>query len=322
MKDDEEGVYDDAFQWSYEKRKSTFKMPGGGAKVADPELEKHLLQAVAECEEGNLQVLSELLIMEAVTFRPNWCGGAADPQFSVRAANFIYRFRQRHTKVWRATTTMGSKIMVGKFSKWRALSSYVYEKTKGISLKDFGVADETAMRKELVSRKQLASKGAKRVPAATSGDEKVCTTVFPLVTGDCVKLPLLIIDKGTVAPNRPDFRGKRNPKCIRSKVEAAVAAGRFSEPFYLWINKDGKMEEECMVYTYKNIWHNRPGNDPSNPTPSFNLTDAYASHRTDRVIQCMKSLQVCPGIRPGGELQNCRSMISILSSVTRKYMQL
>ena len=79
LKDDEEGVYDDAFQWSYEKRKSTFKMPGGGAKVADPELEKHLLKAVAECEEGNLQVLSELLIMEAVTFRPNWCGGAADP---------------------------------------------------------------------------------------------------------------------------------------------------------------------------------------------------------------------------------------------------
>ena len=141
MKDDEEGVYDDAFQWSYEKRKSTFKMPGGGAKVADPELEKHLLKAVAECEEGNLQVLSKLLIMEAVTFRPNWCGRAVDPQFSVCAANFIYRFCQRHTKVWRATTTMDSKNMVGKFSKWRALPSYVYEKTKGISLKDFGVAD-------------------------------------------------------------------------------------------------------------------------------------------------------------------------------------
>ena len=42
---------------------------------------------------------------------------------------------------------MGSTNMMGKFSKWRALSGYVYEKTSGIALKDFGVADETAMRK-------------------------------------------------------------------------------------------------------------------------------------------------------------------------------
>ena len=46
----------------------------------------------------------------------------------------------------------------------------------------------------------------KCVPAATSGDEKVCTTVFPLVKVDCQKFPLLIIDKGAVAPNRPNFR--------------------------------------------------------------------------------------------------------------------
>ena len=81
-----------------------------------------------------------------------------------------------------------------------------------------------------MSRRQLATKGAKRVPAATSGDEKVCTTVFPLVTGDCVKLPQLIIDKGTVAPNRPEFRGNRNPKSIRAKVEAAIAMGKFCAP--------------------------------------------------------------------------------------------
>ena len=79
-------------------------------------------------------------------------------------------------------------------------------------MKDFDVADETAICKEIVSRRQLATKGAKRVPAATSGDEKVCTTVFPLVTGDCVKLPLLIIDKGTVAPNRPELREKKSQK--------------------------------------------------------------------------------------------------------------
>ena len=90
--------------------------------------------------------------------------------------------------------------------RWKALATFVYNATKGMPLKQIGFADETAMRKELVSRKQLAPKGAKRVPAATSGDEKVCTTVFPLVTADCQKLPLLIIDKGAVAPNMPNFR--------------------------------------------------------------------------------------------------------------------
>ena len=68
---------------------------------------------------------------------------------------------------------MGTKNMPGKYTKWKALSCYVYGKTEGIALKDFGVADETAMRKEIVSRRQLATKGAKRVPAA-----KVVTKKF------------------------------------------------------------------------------------------------------------------------------------------------
>ena len=59
LKDDEEG---------YE----------GGAKIADTHLENRLLEVIAECEEGNLQVLPELLMTEAVMFRPTWCGGAAD----------------------------------------------------------------------------------------------------------------------------------------------------------------------------------------------------------------------------------------------------
>ena len=71
--------------------------------------------------------------------------------------------------------------MPSKYSKWKALATYVYTAPKGMPLQHVGFADETAMRKELISRKQLASKGVKRVPAATSGDEKVCTTVFPLV---------------------------------------------------------------------------------------------------------------------------------------------
>ena len=195
---------------------------------------------------------------------------------------------------------MGSKNMPGKYTKWKALATFVYKATRGMPLKHSAFADETAMRKELVSRKQLAKKGAKRVPAATSGNEKVCTPVFPLITADREKLPLVIIDKGAVAPNRPDFRGKRNSKYIRAKVDAAVAAGRFCAPFFLWINKDGKMEEECMNYAYNQVWNNRPGNNPADPVPSFVLTDAYISHRTDRVIDNMRKLKVCPGIIPGG----------------------
>ena len=43
LKDDEE-----AFQWTYEKRVNTFRMPGGGAKIADPQLENRLLEVAAE----------------------------------------------------------------------------------------------------------------------------------------------------------------------------------------------------------------------------------------------------------------------------------
>ena len=125
IEDDEKGYYDEAFQWSVEKRRSTFRMPGGGTKVADMQLENHLLRVMNECDTANLQILSELLIIEAVMFRPNWCGGGADPLFHRRAANFIFRFRQRRSKVWRAPTTMGSKNMPGKYTKWKALATYV-----------------------------------------------------------------------------------------------------------------------------------------------------------------------------------------------------
>jgi hypothetical protein len=41
VEDDEKGVYDEAFQWPVEKRRRTFRMPGGGTKVADVQLENH-----------------------------------------------------------------------------------------------------------------------------------------------------------------------------------------------------------------------------------------------------------------------------------------
>ena len=98
LEDDEKGVYDEAFQWPGEKQRRTFRMPGGGSKVADVQLENHLLGVMRDCDTANLQILSDLLIIEGVMFRPNWCGGGADPLFSRRATNFIFRFRQRIPK--------------------------------------------------------------------------------------------------------------------------------------------------------------------------------------------------------------------------------
>ena len=48
LKHDEEGLYDEAFQWPYEKRVNTFRMPHGGAKITDPQLENCLLEVVAQ----------------------------------------------------------------------------------------------------------------------------------------------------------------------------------------------------------------------------------------------------------------------------------
>ena len=50
------------------------------------------------------------------------------------------------------TTLTGFEQMPGKYTKWKALATYVYNATKGMALKDIGFADETAMKKELISR--------------------------------------------------------------------------------------------------------------------------------------------------------------------------
>ena len=46
---DKVGLYDEAFQWPYEKRVNTFRMPCGGATITDPQLENFFLEVVAEC---------------------------------------------------------------------------------------------------------------------------------------------------------------------------------------------------------------------------------------------------------------------------------
>ena len=42
-----------------------FQLPGG-KKAKFSLVEKHLLHFIADCKEGNLQILSEILIMEAL----------------------------------------------------------------------------------------------------------------------------------------------------------------------------------------------------------------------------------------------------------------
>ena len=68
LKHNEEGLYDEAFRWSYEKRVNTFRMPRGGAKITDPQLENFLLEVVAECG-GELLVAQNLSVRVSLYIR-------------------------------------------------------------------------------------------------------------------------------------------------------------------------------------------------------------------------------------------------------------
>ena len=48
VEDDEKGVSDE-FQWPVEKRRRTFRMPGGSTKVTDVQLENHLGDDCGAC---------------------------------------------------------------------------------------------------------------------------------------------------------------------------------------------------------------------------------------------------------------------------------
>jgi len=99
------GEYDEALSWSVEERKSVFRMPGGGRKPMDPELDEVLLQFIAE--QGKQKITNQLLIKEALRFRPKFCGGTEDPRFLTRANDFLYRFRRRRKEVLLACTSIG-----------------------------------------------------------------------------------------------------------------------------------------------------------------------------------------------------------------------
>ena len=98
------------------------------------------------------------------------------------------------------------KNLPNRFSKWKALAVYVYDKCEGIELKDFGFGDETAVYKELMATKQLADRGPKKVSAGSSG-------ILMLSTGDCQTLPLLKIDKGACAPTNCTIQQNRMLFC-------------------------------------------------------------------------------------------------------------
>lgn len=61
-------------------------------KLENPLLEKFRFDKIAVCEQGNRQILAQILKIGAVNFSPLWCGGGQDPNFWKRASSFIYKF--------------------------------------------------------------------------------------------------------------------------------------------------------------------------------------------------------------------------------------
>ena len=75
LKEYGDGHYDDCYSWTVEKRAKTFKIGNLGRKVANPELEKHLLTFMAALDEAHLQFLISMLVLEALEEYPGWLGG-------------------------------------------------------------------------------------------------------------------------------------------------------------------------------------------------------------------------------------------------------
>ena len=48
-------------------------------KLKNSLLEKFRLDKIGVCEQGNRQILAEILKIGAVNFSPLWCGGGQDP---------------------------------------------------------------------------------------------------------------------------------------------------------------------------------------------------------------------------------------------------
>ena len=60
-----------------------------GCKVSNAELEKKLIDFMAELDEAHLLVLSSFLIMEALDNFPNWLSGLDALRFMERAPDFV-----------------------------------------------------------------------------------------------------------------------------------------------------------------------------------------------------------------------------------------
>ena len=73
-------------------RKQSVHRCWGMKKLENPLLEKFRFDKIAVCEQGNRQILAQILKIGAVNFSRLWCGGGQDPNFWKRASSFIYKF--------------------------------------------------------------------------------------------------------------------------------------------------------------------------------------------------------------------------------------
>ena len=302
IKDYGEGHYDECFMWTVEKRHKTFKIGNLGRKVTNPQLEAHLLGFMAALDDAHLQFLSPMLILEALEEFPSWLGGVDAPRFMDRAHQFVLRFRERNTLVWRMPTTVGQKRPSGFEQKWFLCSEFYYVKTKGIPKKYNYNGDETLVTHEQVSKKQLVKKGVKRVHALTTGGEKDGNSVFLGTDGCGGKMRPFILFKGSQTANRPtSLTASRQKKgTIRSQVQEAKTRGLVDPWFDFWVNESGTMNEEAHCYMLQRHFK-RVRIEENQPTTRMSmLEDSHSSHKTKRVAMTCKSLNVQLAIISGG----------------------
>ena len=302
LKEFGEGRYDVCFMWTVERRRNTFKIGNLGRKVENPQLEVHLLRFMAALDEAHLQFLGSMLILEALEEFPGWLGGVDAPRFMDRAHQYILRFRERNSLVWRMPTTVGQKRPAGFEQKWFLCAEFYYVKTKGIPKKYNYNGDETLVLHEQVSKKQIAKKGVKRVHALTTGGEKEGNSVYLGTDGCGGKVRPFILFKGSQTANRPtSLTAARQKKgTIRFQVEEAKRKGLVDPWFDFWVNDSGTMNEEAHCFMLDRQFKRIRREEKQPHTRMSMLEDSHSSHKTKRVAMTCKSLNVQLAIISGG----------------------
>jgi len=274
-------VYDEALAWNVEKQKNTYRMKGGGRKLEDPDLERHLLHFMNQLHADRLQLLNPLLVLEALFQRPNFKGGPDSPGWKAKVANYLQAFNF----VWRSPTTIGQKLPQGWMGKWYLCSMFYYVKTEGIPLHLSFNGDETKFLKNFVSSKQLAIKGSKEVPCATEGQEKDGVSCFLYTDGNGVHQDPFFFIPGGTAPNRPQLaQGVKHQRgTIRDKLDRAVAAGTLDPRHKFWVNESGVMDTEATMYLIDCHGNTKARDESGKFVLSSLLIDSHKPHKTDLV---------------------------------------